>query len=69
MTRVERQTSLEHISIRYSIANRRTFPCVSILEGRQRLSLHGAWFDIAEGNLWIMDPDTGDFARHVAEAE
>ena len=34
MTRVERQTALEHISIRYSIANRRTFPCVSILEGR-----------------------------------
>ncbi len=34
MTRVERQTALEHISIRYSIANLRTFPCVSILEGR-----------------------------------
>ena len=34
MTRAERQTALEYISIRYSIANRRTFPCVSILEGR-----------------------------------
>ncbi len=69
MTRAERQTALEHISIRFSIANLRTFPCVSILEGRQRLALHGAWFDIAEGKLWIMDPDTGDFARHVVEAE
>jgi carbonic anhydrase len=69
MTRAERQTALEHISIRFSIANLRTFPCVSILEGRQRLALHGAWFDIAEGKLWIMDPDTGDFARHIVEAE
>jgi carbonic anhydrase len=69
MTRAERQTALEHISIRFSIANLRTFPCVSILEGRQRLALHGAWFDIAEGKLWIMDPDTGDFARHMVEAE
>ena len=67
MTRAERQTALEHISIRYSIANLRTFPCVSILEGRQRLSLHGAWFDIAEGILWIMDPETGDFSRIAAE--
>ena len=67
MTRVERQTALEHISIRYSIANLRTFPCVSILEGRQRLGLHGAWFDIAEGILWIMDPETGDFSRIAAE--
>ena len=34
MTAGERQTSLERISIRYSIANLRTFPCVSILEGK-----------------------------------
>ena len=67
MTRAERQTALELISIRYSIANLRTFPCVSILEGRQRLSLHGAWFDIAEGILWIMNPETGDFLRIAAE--
>lgn len=63
MTTAERQTALEHISIRYSIANLRTFPCVSILEGRQRISLHGAWFDIADGELWVMNADTGDFAR------
>ncbi|RVB97945.1 carbonic anhydrase, partial [Mesorhizobium sp. M7A.F.Ca.CA.002.15.2.1] len=40
MTASERQTALERISIRYSIANLRTFPCVSILEGKGRLSLH-----------------------------
>ena len=63
MTDAERQTALERVSIRHSIANLRTFPCVSILEERGRLSLHGAWFDIADGDLWTMDPDTGDFSK------
>ncbi len=63
MTAGERQTALERISIRYSLANLRTFPCVSILEGKGRLSLHGAWFDISSGELWVMNPDTGDFER------
>jgi carbonic anhydrase len=63
MTAGERQTALERISIRFSIANLRTFPCVSILEGKGRLSLHGAWFDISTGELWVMNPETGDFGR------
>jgi len=63
MTAGERQTSLERISIRYSIANLRTFPCVKILEGKGRLSLHGAWFDISTGELWVMNTETGDFER------
>ena len=62
LTDAERQTALERASIRYSIANLRTFPCVSILEDRNRLNLHGAWFDIADGELWTMDPETGDFS-------
>ena len=62
-TEAERQTALERASIRHSIANLRGFPCVSILEDRGRLHLHGAWFDIAEGELWTMDPATGDFSR------
>ena len=63
MTAGERQTALERISIRYSLANLRTFPCVSILEGKGRLTLHGAWFDISTGELWVMNPATGDFER------
>ena len=59
----ERQTALERASVRHSIANLRTFPCVSILEDRGRLSLHGAWFDIADGELWTMDPASGAFSR------
>ncbi len=63
MTAAERQTALERISIRNSIANLRTFPCVQILEQRGKLSLHGAWFDIGNGELWVMDPQTRDFKR------
>ena len=63
LTEAERQTALERASIRHSLANLRSFPCVSILEDRGRLHLHGAWFDIADGELWTMNPATGGFAR------
>ena len=63
MTSSERQTALERISIRYSIKNLLTFPCVRILHEKGRIELHGAWFDISTGELWVMDPDTGDFRR------
>jgi len=63
MTATERQTAMERISIRYQLANLRTFPCVKILEDKGRLSLYGAWFDISTGELWVMDQKTGDFER------
>jgi len=63
MTPGERQTALERISVRHSLANLRTFPFVAEREGRGELSLHGAWFDIATGELWVMDPETGEFER------
>lgn len=69
MTATERQTALERITIRYSIANLRSFPCISILEGKGRLTLHGAWFDISTGELWVMDPATGDFSRPEVDLE
>lgn len=67
MTPTERQTALERITIRYSLANLRTFPCVQILEGKGRLSLCGAWFDISTGELWVMNRETGDFERPELE--
>jgi carbonic anhydrase len=62
LTSAERQTALERISIRNSIRNLRTFPYVSSLEAEGRLAIHGAWFDISTGELWIMNKD-GDFIR------
>ena len=63
LTAGERQRALERVSIRNSLNNLRTFPCVRILEEKGRLQLHGAWFDISTGELWIMDAATGDFKR------
>jgi carbonic anhydrase len=63
LTPAERQTALERVSIRNSISNLRTFPCVKILEDRKKLRVHGAWFDISTGELWVMDQKTGDFTR------
>jgi len=69
MTDVERQTALERINIRNSVANLRTFPCVSMLEGRGKVEVHGAWFDISKGELWVMDYESGDFVRAPEEVE
>ncbi len=63
MTSGERQTALERISIRYSLNNLRTFPFVDAMEKKGKLSLHGAWFDISSGELWVMDHQSGDFNR------
>ena len=63
LTAAERQTAMERISIRSSISNLLTFPCIRVLHERGKLALHGAWFDISSGELWVMDPETGDFSR------
>lgn len=63
LTANERQTTLERLSIRNSIKNLRTFPYIQALEADSKLAVHGAWFDIASGELWVMDGSTGDFER------
>ncbi|MFF0924430.1 carbonic anhydrase [Rhizobium leguminosarum] len=62
MTQAERQTALERVSIRNSIANLQTFPFVRNREEKGELSIHGAWFDISTGELWVMN-GKGDFTR------
>lgn len=62
LTSKERQTMLERLSIRNSINNLRTFPYVRQLEDEGKLQVHGAWFDISTGELWVMDVN-GDFER------
>lgn len=59
----ERRHRLEHLSIAHSLANLRTFPCVKALEGLGRLRLHGAWFDIALGELHVLDEASDDWVR------
>lgn len=47
----ERRLALERRSVERSLANLRTFPWVRAREEARALTLHGAWFDIALGEL------------------
>lgn len=57
-----RRRALEEAGIRNSIQNLLSFPCVRIQVERGKLALHGAWFDISSGELFILDPETGLFS-------
>jgi carbonic anhydrase len=63
LTNAERETVLERLSVRNSIKNLRTFPYIREREADGRLKVHGAWFDISTGELWVMDNESGDFSR------
>ncbi|MCD7058285.1 carbonic anhydrase [Pelagibacterium xiamenense] len=63
MTDAERQTALERISIRNSLGNLLQFPFIKSRVEEGTVSLHGAWFDISTGELWVMNGESGDFAR------
>ncbi|MDB5508628.1 MAG: Carbonic anhydrase [Hyphomicrobiales bacterium] len=54
-------------SVKQSLANLRTFPCVQALEAKGRLSLHGAFFGVMDGHLLVYDPVTDGFVRVAAE--
>jgi carbonic anhydrase len=53
--------ALEREGVRTSLANLRTFPCIQTLEGKGRIALHGAYFDIASGTLSVLNGATGEF--------
>ena len=52
----ERQ--VERASVEHSLANMRTFPWIRMRENAGDLSIHGAWFDIALGELHVYDEDS-----------
>ncbi|CAN5240544.1 carbonic anhydrase [soil metagenome] len=52
---------LEHETVRVSLANLRTFPCIPEREAAGTLKLRGAYFAISDGVLHLMD-DEGRFA-------
>ncbi|MEQ1614057.1 MAG: carbonic anhydrase [Hyphomicrobiaceae bacterium] len=51
----EQRAALEREGIKTSLANLRTFPCIQILESKGRVALHGAYFDIATGELSVLN--------------
>jgi carbonic anhydrase len=52
-----RHLALERASIEQSIANVRTFPWIRSREAAGALRIHGAWFDIALGELHALAAD------------
>lgn len=57
----EAQSALEREGLKTSLANLRTFPCIQILEGKGRIALHAAHFEIATGTLSVLNQGTGQF--------
>jgi carbonic anhydrase len=58
----ERLAALEKEAVRVSLANLLTFPFVVRAVEAGRLTLHGAWKDLREGELEVLDPRTSEFA-------
>jgi len=61
----ERQQALEQAGIRHSLDNLMSFPFVRERVESGGLRLHGAYFDIANGELHALDRDSGAFAPVV----
>ncbi len=55
-------------SIQQSIENLRTFPCIRTLEEKGRLSIHGAYFGVADGRLLAFDEPRGKFVPIAEDA-
>ncbi|GAA0740293.1 carbonic anhydrase [Sphingomonas sp. ABOLD] len=53
--------AMEHETVRVSLRNLRSFPFVTEREAAGKLTIHGAYFAIADGMLHVMD-DEGTFA-------
>ncbi len=59
---------IEKAAVFRSLENLMTFPFVRTLVERGELSLHGAYFGVAEGSLFVLDPAAKEF-RSVREIQ
>jgi carbonic anhydrase len=55
------QTAMELVAIRQSLINLRTFPWLAQREAAGEVGLHGAWFDVADGSMRVLDESQGEF--------
>lgn len=56
------ERAMEQAGVRVSLTNLRTFPCIRRKEREGKLKLRGAFFAIADGQLHVMNEETGAFA-------
>jgi carbonic anhydrase len=54
-------------SIKQSLANLRSFPCIRTLEERGKLKLHGAYFGVMDGRLLVYDGEADRFKAVAKE--
>lgn len=57
------QQALEWEAIKVSLQNLRTFPFIAEREAAGDLKLHGTWFAIGEGSLYVLDEASGTYSR------
>ena len=55
------QRDLELEAIRVSLANLRSFPFIAAREQSAQLKLHGAYFGISDGNLYVLNNENDSF--------
>jgi carbonic anhydrase len=60
-------TRIEKAAVFRSLENLMTFPFVRTKVERGEMSLHGAYFGVAEGSLFVLDPKAKEF-RGISEA-
>jgi carbonic anhydrase len=65
-SRQEFTVRIEKAAIHRSLENLMTFPFVRTLVDAGKLNLHGAYFGVAEGSLFLLDPEAKEF-RSVRE--
>jgi carbonic anhydrase len=59
---------IEKAAIFRSLENLMTFPFVRSRVERGEMELHGAYFGVAEGSLFVLEPDAKEF-RSVRDGE
>src|SRR3954464_4775629 len=59
---------IEKAAIHRSLENLMTFPFVRTMVERGEINLHGAYFGVAEGSLFVLDPEAKEF-RSVTGGE
>jgi carbonic anhydrase len=57
----EKERALEKEGVKTAIKNLRTFPFISERENSGRLSLHGAYFEVATGTLSVLNQSRNEF--------
>src|SRR5712675_924499 len=61
-------TGIEKAAVFRSLENLMTFPFVRTRVERGEMNLHGAYFGVAEGSLFVLDPEAKEF-RSVREEQ